>query len=75
MVNGNEGICKRCWVIEDSREALCKKAMTGKKWSEPEPLGGARYWKEKLEMWLPNPTPGWGSLAMIEAKLRILQSS
>ena len=70
MVNGNEGICVRCWHLENNREAICRRGLTGKKWVEDEPESPAvRYWKQKLEFWLPNPTPGWGSLAVLERRL------
>lgn len=71
MVNGNEGICERCWKWENNRVAICRRGLTGKKWEEAEPETAAvRYWKQKLEFWLPNPTPGWGSLAVLERLLR-----
>lgn len=71
-VVGTEGICARCDALQRSREVLCQKPLTAKKWSEVDPEGlGARFWKEKLEFWLPNPTPGWGSLEILERRLSV----
>lgn len=67
---GTEGICARCEALQRSREVLCRKPLSARKWGEAEPEDrGARFWKEKLEFWLPNPTPGWGSLAELNRRL------
>ena len=71
MVNGNEGICERCWIWESNRVPICRRGLTGKKWTEAEPEGStSRYWRQKLDMWLPNLTPGWGSLEILERWLK-----
>jgi hypothetical protein len=67
---GTEGICTKCDEIERQRAVLCQRALTGKKWMEAESEGyGARKWQQALEFWLPNPTPGWGSLEVLERML------
>ena len=71
MVNGNEGICERCWRCEQKKELLCRRPW-GAKWEEEEPESpSARFWRRKLYTWLPNPTPGWGSLQALEQRLRV----
>jgi len=73
---GTEGICERCARLQDGRAADMRRVprgLTAAKWSEPEPEDrGARFWKQKLEFWLPNPTPGWGSLEILERKIGVL---
>jgi hypothetical protein len=70
---GTEGICERCARLQDGRAADMRRVprgLTAAKWNEPEPEdGGARFWKQKLEFWLPNPKPGWGSLELLERRL------
>lgn len=69
MVNGNEGICERCWSFEQTKEVLCKRQY-GAKWEKDEPESpAAKYWKRKLDFWLPNAEPGWGSLAVLQQRL------
>jgi hypothetical protein len=71
ICNGNEGICARCWEIEQRKEVLCKRQY-GAKWQEDEPeTPAARFWRRKLDTWLPNPTPGWGSLEILERRLSV----
>jgi len=75
MVNGNEGICAVCLARDAAREMLRVMPKPPKKWDEPMPEnGGERFWAHKLELWLPNPTPGWGSLELLEAKLATLNN-
>ncbi len=75
---GTEGICDRCARLQDGRADSLRRVprgLTAAKWSEPEPDdAGFRFWKQKLEFWLPNPTPGWGSLAVLEQMMRGLDS-
>ena len=53
-----------------AREMLRVMPKPPKKWDEPMPEnGGERFWAHKLELWLPNPTPGWGSLDILEQRL------
>lgn len=71
-VVGTEGICARCAALERGRVVLCRKPLTAKKWSEVEPEDRvAAFWKHKLEFWLPNATPGWGSLKILERRLSV----
>lgn len=74
---GSEGICAVCAARQQERDQVFRRMRpkTAARWNEPEPQdGGAKFWKKKLEFWLPNPTPGWGSLGMLEAKLATLNN-
>ena len=66
---GSDGICNRCWELEQKKEVLCRRQYSAK-WEEAEPeTSGARFWRRKLEFWLPNASPGWGSLDALQEKL------
>lgn len=67
LMGGKEGACAACLAkdaaqrrrvlpppVPEEDEAACR---------------AARYWEHKLEFWLPNPTPGWGSLEILERRL------